>query len=400
MLTEQYPFLDSPTEESLLRLIEDGVAESHLVDFKQDLPKASDTKDKREFLADVTAFANAGGGMIVYGMRAEGGRAAELCGISCADADHEAARLKDTIHGNVEPALLGLRFVPVKLNSGRAALVVQVPGSWNSPHMITEGSRVNSRFWIRVSNGKQCMDVDGLRSAFLHTRDEHDELRRFRDERLGKILARETPVPLLPGPAVVVHLLVPGRSASSALPDLMAVGRDHVAMLSLSPEGSRAMMFCMDGLLAIGGYDGRATGRYALLFRSGSAEQVWRVEPYRDASLNVDSFAIGAAERYVLEGAAGLLKLATKLNLQTPVFLAISVTGVRGSHVTVERGQRMPDTPLFPLERDVLVLPDLRVDDLGRDVARMLQPVFDMMWNAWGYPRSLYYDEQGNRKRF
>jgi len=41
-------------------------------------------------------------------------------------------------------------------------------------------------------------------------------------------------------------------------------------------------------------------------------------------------------------------------------------------------------------------LPEVVVDDYGKEPAKVLKPLFDMVWNAWGYPRSLNYDEQDN----
>ncbi len=49
-------------------LIEHQVPESRNLEFKRQLPGNSDS-EKKEFLADVTAMANSGGGDIVYGMR-------------------------------------------------------------------------------------------------------------------------------------------------------------------------------------------------------------------------------------------------------------------------------------------------------------------------------------------
>jgi hypothetical protein len=46
----------------------DRVREGRQLDYKETLPGARDD-DKREFLSDVTSFANAAGGDIIYGLR-------------------------------------------------------------------------------------------------------------------------------------------------------------------------------------------------------------------------------------------------------------------------------------------------------------------------------------------
>ena len=48
-------------------LILNGVSESINLDYKQDLILAKDD-DKKEFLADVSSFANAAGGDLIYGI--------------------------------------------------------------------------------------------------------------------------------------------------------------------------------------------------------------------------------------------------------------------------------------------------------------------------------------------
>ena len=60
--------LDSVTEAHLRALVSAGVAEGREIEFKLELPGGSDA-DKKEFLADVCSFANAGGGDILYGVK-------------------------------------------------------------------------------------------------------------------------------------------------------------------------------------------------------------------------------------------------------------------------------------------------------------------------------------------
>lgn len=56
------------TQTNIESLIADRVQEGPHLDFKRDLPSAWDASAKHELLADVTAFANSGGGDIVYGV--------------------------------------------------------------------------------------------------------------------------------------------------------------------------------------------------------------------------------------------------------------------------------------------------------------------------------------------
>lgn len=80
--------LEAVTEGDLKLLIDGAVAEGRRIEFKRDLPGRRDD-DKREFLADVTSFANAAGGDLIFGMDESGGVAASITPIAEADADAE-----------------------------------------------------------------------------------------------------------------------------------------------------------------------------------------------------------------------------------------------------------------------------------------------------------------------
>lgn len=59
--------IDEITEEDLQALIDNSVLESKSIEYKQSLPGNSDS-EKKEFLADVSSFANASGGDLIYGI--------------------------------------------------------------------------------------------------------------------------------------------------------------------------------------------------------------------------------------------------------------------------------------------------------------------------------------------
>jgi hypothetical protein len=47
-------------------------------------------------------------------------------------------------------------------------------------------------------------------------------------------------------------------------------------------------------------------------------------------------------------------------------------------------------------DRDHLLADEVLIENVGEPVEKMLRPVFDQIWNAFGYPRSLNYDRSGN----
>ena len=127
--------LDTIDEAALIRLIENQVSEDRDLDFKRDLPGGKD-EDTREFLADVTAFANAQGGHILFGMGEANGVAADLPGVAVDDPDAAILRLEGKLQTGVEPRVIGVRAHWVPLGNSRGALILRIPGSLSAPHRV------------------------------------------------------------------------------------------------------------------------------------------------------------------------------------------------------------------------------------------------------------------------
>lgn len=78
--------LDSIQEADLQELVDYQVREAKTVEYKQTLPGNS-KGDRREFLYDVSSFANASGGDLIYGMKEIDGVASDVCGVQVSNVD-------------------------------------------------------------------------------------------------------------------------------------------------------------------------------------------------------------------------------------------------------------------------------------------------------------------------
>ena len=178
------PLFDKPfgdlDEAHLARLVADGEAESKTIDFKRDLVGQSDG-DKKEFLYDVSSFANTIGGDLVFGMDERQGVATELVGLDGLNADIEIQRLLQIARDGIRPPIAGLNARAIQLANGRTALVVRIPRSWNPPHQVTYQKAF--RFYARDTNTKYHIEVDELRSAFTGSTAIADRLRSYRTAR-------------------------------------------------------------------------------------------------------------------------------------------------------------------------------------------------------------------------
>lgn len=195
------------TQADIEQLVADQTREGPHLDFKRDFPTAWNDAAKHEFLADATAFANSGGGDLIFGVE-EDGQAQALAVVPQAipNADQEIRRLQDFLLNLAEPRLPGVKIHAVQVSVAGIdgyVIVVRIPQSWAGPHRV----KTNQHFFIRDGLRKRQLDVPELRSIFLRTENQARRVNDFRTERLGKILSGDAPHRLVDGPVLVAHLI-------------------------------------------------------------------------------------------------------------------------------------------------------------------------------------------------
>lgn len=157
----------SPADIEALRTY--GRSEGPTLDFKEAFPGA-DHKGVRDFLADVTAFANTDGGDIVVGVREDkNGIAAEIVGIDRAGIDEGLRRIDDQLRSCIDPRVPQFRVREIALASGKVVLVMRVGASLIAPHRVTYDK--SSRFFRRANRGNYEMSTAELRQAFAASTD-------------------------------------------------------------------------------------------------------------------------------------------------------------------------------------------------------------------------------------
>lgn len=383
--------LDLLEEADIRRLMEDEVPESKVIDYKKHLPGPSDL-DKKEFLRDVSSFANASGGHLVYGIAEENGVPAEICGLSDIDPDREILRLESMVQTGIAPRIPGISMRAVPLVGGKSVIIVRIPKSWASPHMITKGS---SRFYSRNSAGKYPLDVFEIRTAFSITGTAAERMRDFRAETVAKIVAGETPTPLNDGPKIVLQIVPFGAFEPSSRFDVSSLVQRYKRGKGTLPLPLTGLFsgwrYNFDGLLT---YDDR--GSYSQTFVSGIIEAVDSFV-LSDHSDDPDGEKVIPSLRFeetLLEALPKYTRVQDRLGVEPPVFVMLSLLGVRGRFMQV-------NTPEFSgiknvqIDRDALLVPEIMVESLDYSPEEVLRQAFDAVWRAAGWERSMNYDEEG-----
>jgi predicted HTH transcriptional regulator len=107
---------------------------SLLVEYKRETYGGND-EQRKEFLADVSSFANSQGGDLIIGMVADQGVPTAFHPLM-GDADAERLRLEAMARDGLQPRIIGLQTQAVPLSGGGSVLIVRVPKSPLPPHRI------------------------------------------------------------------------------------------------------------------------------------------------------------------------------------------------------------------------------------------------------------------------
>lgn len=387
--------LEDICEANLTRLVDDGVSESRILEFKESLSLVSD-QEKREFLCDVSAMANTEGGEILYGIKESDGNASEVVGLRNFIADDAIGQIENLIRDAVQPRIIGLGHQIVPLQNGTRVLILRVPKSLSSPHMVRH--KGITRFCGRNSNGKYDLDVHELRSAFLSNETFADRIKAFRMERINRLLSGASAVPLQGSNLVVLHIMPVGgvrgdRKFSSQ--ELKAVERRfHFPPLWSAGWGSQVNF---EGMVVTNGNSGNAASSYVQLFRNGFIEAVnssMLTASSSNRGGSIKDLRPGTIEKEVIDGVKAYAQGLKHLGLQTPWVLSLTLLNIRHYVIPMDSSAWMME--IRPVDRDHLILDEILVESFEEDWGRTLRPAFDQMWNACGMPGSLNYNPAGD----
>ena len=381
---------DEINEESIRTLISNSVAESLFVEFKRDV-YGKDDKEKREFVKDVSAFANTGGGHLIIGIAEDEGTASELVPQNV-DADQEQRRMNSLLLDGIEPRISGFRIKPVPIEGGGCCFVVRIPKSWNAPHRVTLGGL--NRFWGRNSSGTHQLAMEELRDLFTLSSNVRERIRRFRDERLSLLGSDNGLVPLENAPGRLIVHLVPTAAFSSAgiNIDLRRTLDPRLVLKTLEYEQYNPR-FNFEGLIAAAP-ESPAGRAYVQLFRNGSIEAVSTGQVTNDQGQSW--LPSGWIEKAVFSCVPEWLTALRSLDLPPPLVIMISMQGVKGAKLAVNNSQ-IDNGRSTPFRHDTIELPETIVEDYpeGTDLHKALQPAFDTLWNAAGRAFAWNFDESG-----
>ncbi|MEK4216289.1 hypothetical protein A6279_23860 [Bacillus wiedmannii] len=362
-------------KEDIQELIDGKVIENKRIEYKKELPGQGD-KDKVEFGRDVSSFANASGGYIIYGV--ETNDSGEPVGFSPlqVNVDQEILRLESMIRSKIEPRIPGVTTVPINLEKD-VLIVIYIPNSWISPHAT---KLTNERFEIysRTSNGKYPLDYNEIRSTFVASERTFDRIRGFRTSRIGNVIANEMPITLEDNPKIILHSVPISSYSSSNVVDLSLLPENSVYLEPIG-GGISGLRYNFDGYVTYYNNSNKVCNdSYLQVFRDGSIESVNASIIKRDNQ----NFRINTIERELISTVQRYIEIHKLLQTELPFVLMVSLINVKG--FTIKDSS--------PIERDFLIVPEIIVESFDIDISQTIKPIFDTIWNATGWAYSANYE--------
>ena len=374
----------------IVSLFENKIPEGRTLEYKSRLPHEGESK-KIPFLAEVSAFANTSGGDIVFGVSEKNGFIVSIDGLKLEDPDKEILRLDNTIRNGIDPRLPAVHIRAIHIANGAFIIVIRVPQSWSAPHRVIYND--HSKFYGRSSAGKYPLDVTELRSAFLHSERLSEKIHAFRNERAISLLTESfQAVNIKQGGKLLLHILPLSAFAGSSA-NLIAPKVELSTQFPPLGGGGWSHKLNIDGFVTYSEDRERNSVSYCQLFRSGIVEAVVVLVPRGDGDLILPSLWY---EQEILKSTKRYLASLSKFSIEVPLYLALSLVGMKGYRLGV--GQELFQSGGDTLDRSLVILPEVVIDDFEADITEALHPTFDMVWNAFGYEQSHNYDPKGKWK--
>lgn len=389
--------IDDVIESDLQTLIDNQVFEKKTIEYKREL-KCNKDSDKKEFIHDVSSFANASGGHLIFGVKEDQGVPIEISGLEINDVDKEKLRLEDIIRNGIAPRIPVYTIHPIALRNGKYVIIIDIPRSFALPHMVTFQN--SSRFYSRNSAGKYQLDINELRTAFTVSQTLVDQIRDFRRERLSMIISDETPVVLIKDAKLVLHLVPLNAFGVNPLINATEIEKlyyqNNQIFRPLSGGGYQ-QKYNLDGFLTYTycGERNEDSFSYLQVFRNGIIEvntSLFTAISDKTKKPFIDK----EYEFHILQNLPNYLKIQKIFSITTPIFIFLSMIKVKDYIIGYNAG--LGRSSGYPIDRDNLILPEIMIEDYNVDLSTVMKPIFDAVWNAAGYPQSMNYDQAGNWK--
>lgn len=354
-----------------------AVREGPQIDYKETLLPLKEGK-KFELLKDVSAMANADGGVIIFGVTQDDtGAPGELPGLDLENIDDLHNQIDHILNDNLDEPVPGLRHRAIPRPDGKHYYVIQVPQSYLAPHMITMPS-TKPRFYQRVNTINVPMTTRQIKDASLLVERAQNRAMALVEQRI-RWNAR------FPGPAYTFNI-VPLYSKSYQL-DLT----NSEVVKSLSSLSSGYITHALQGLMIK--HESQFRREHVLITRDGAVEKFHFPIARKSRSGANLLIPLEPLENELLDFVQTVARHEQPGLSELPALLHLKLVSVKSMGTWGADGEPMDQV----LDEDE-IMPDPVILHDWTEVDTVLKNFFDVIWQSFGAYGSPNYDENGTRR--
>jgi len=363
------------------QLIANDQPENENLDYKRDIPGRTDG-DRKEFLADVSSFANSEGGFIIYGIeeRLEGGQKTGRPSnvVNIATHGTEISRLEQIYTTGITPKIPDIEIRAITKPDGtETVVVIKIAKSFVGPHLVSLDQQ--NKFFIRRQNGKFPMDYLQIRDSFLQSNSIQDKIKMFCDQREQLLIAKNTPAPITGPQSLLLHI-VPISTFGKSIATATQLKDDQFAMRPMY-SSSIDQKINLDGLAR---FHAHGLQSYVQVFWDLTHEfaDSFSVTPFAGRK-EIFNATIGKAVCRSIKRAYANMQ---RLGVNGPKAILLRLNGMAG--IPLSNGGDPYFNRDHPFDRNRVLIPDVVVDD--NDHLKATALLMEKVANAAGFESSAF----------
>ena len=385
--------LNEISMDDIQSLIDNGVCENKNLDYKKELHIDTDS-EKKEFLADISSFANSNGGDIIFGVEEDNIEKipVSITGIKYQNDDVLLRRIEELIRQSIQPIILNIEYRVIKIEKSKGILIIRIPESIIAPHRVEY--KGHNKFYTRNSKGKYQMDVNELRISFNSGLNLERKIEELKLNSYYEIIANKYNKLINNSPVFVIHYIPLSSLNESTRISINDIKTTMAKVNSTAFEYGNSKRVTINGV-AIDYKDDKRSS-FAIYKNNGIIEKattsffekesvITSIFPNRTVDL---IFARKLMDK-VISDFKEVKEYYNILNINTPIIVSCSILNAQGFTI--------PNSNCFydiygEIDRDMLLIDDIYIEDLNKQDELILKPIFDSIYNACGYDRCPSYD--------
>ncbi|MBS0289163.1 MAG: ATP-binding protein [Proteobacteria bacterium] len=376
----------------LNQLISNLVPEGKNIEYKQEIP-SKDDGGSLKILKSISAFANTNGGFILYGIEEEKGIPKKISGLKIENQDEIKLRVENLCRDGLEPPLTtNLSFHYIPMENEKSVLAIKIRKSYRSPHRIKYKN--HGHFYARNSAGNYPLDVGELRKALGEENSINEKARSFIIDRLSKFEVGETPIPINQQLGKLIVHIVPVSAIISEINNLDLNSTQQLEFTPPETHGPR-MRRNLDGFVWYANQI--PTRAFAQIFRNGIVESFLELNAREEhGSMIINSVTY---ENNIYDVIEKYLSLLLKYNIEMPFLIYVSILNVDKYQLNMEKDEDDTHGVNHVLDRKDIFLPPIFIEKANYDMNEIVSPIFNLIFNAFGYIKSSRVDINGKFSR-